>query len=260
MVGSRLTVLGSCGGWPEPGRACSGYVLDHDQTRTVLDLGYGTFPRLLTLLGKAGTESIDAIVITHAHPDHAVDLHALLRLRWFTRRNAPPIPLYAPDDVIQLLAGLEDRHDDSAVAAVFDFHPLPAAPYRIGPLTLESRLLPHYVPNVGVRLTSPGLCVAYTGDTGPDPALADLGRDADLYIVDATDRHQQPGSPSAPAGQFLNLTAAQAGAAAATAGARQLLLSHFWPGNDRAAARTDAARHFPGPVLLAAEGSVINLP
>jgi len=60
----------------------------------------------------------------------------------------------------------------------------------------EARSLPHYTVNVGVRLNGPGLTIAYTGDTGPDPALADLGRDADLFIVDATDRHpaaQRPG-------------------------------------------------------------------
>jgi ribonuclease BN (tRNA processing enzyme) len=105
------------------------------------------------------------------------------------------------------------------------------------------------VPNAGVRLSAPGLVVAYTGDTGPDPALADLGRDADLFIVDATDR------PEA----HLNLTARQAGEAATAAGAHRLMLTHFWPGNDRDRARADAAEAFPGEILVADEDAVIDL-
>jgi len=47
----------------------------------------------------------------------------------------------------------------------------------------------------------PGFTVAYTGDTGPDPALANLGRDADLYVVEATSRNQQPGTPPSSTAQ-----------------------------------------------------------
>ena len=78
---ARLVVLGSCGGWPEPGRACSGFVLEYAGARIVLDLGYGTLPRLLALLGSSAADGVDAVIVTHAHPDHMVDLHGLLRAR-----------------------------------------------------------------------------------------------------------------------------------------------------------------------------------
>jgi ribonuclease BN (tRNA processing enzyme) len=211
------------------------------------------------LLGSSAGDGIDAIVVTHAHPDHFVDLHGLFRARWFARRGADRIPLCAPAGVPRAIAALEDD-DASAVAAVFNWHPIPSEQYAIGPFLLESRALPHYVPNAGIRLSAPGLTVAYTGDTGPDPALADLGRGADLYIVEATDRHQRPGAAPAPAGPPLNLTAAQADAAAAAAGARRLLLTHFWPDNDRGASQGDAARTFAGSIVLAEEGLRITLP
>jgi ribonuclease BN (tRNA processing enzyme) len=115
------------------------------------------------------------------------------------------------------------------------------------------------VSNAGVRLSTPTLTVAYTGDTGPDPALAELGRDADLYIVDATDRRQQAGdSPAAP-GPPMNLTAREAGEAAAAAAAKRLMLTHFWPGNDRDRSREAAAELFSGEVLIADEGAVVPL-
>jgi ribonuclease BN (tRNA processing enzyme) len=254
----QLTVLGSCGAWPEPNRACAGFLLEHAGFRMVLDLGYGTLPRLLAALGSTTADGLDAVIVTHQHPDHMADLHGLLRARWFGRRGAAAIPLFAPAGVVARLVEL-DEGDRTAIRKVFDWNPIPAPPQHAGPFALTSIPVPHYVPSAGVRLSAPGLVVAYTGDTGPDRALAALGRDCDLYIADATTRDQQPGVPAAD-GRDLNLTALQAAEAAAAAGARRLLLTHFWPGNDREASRTVAAAAFGGEVLIADEGLVVPLP
>jgi ribonuclease BN (tRNA processing enzyme) len=255
---SRVVVLGGCGAWPEPGRACSGFLLEHDGYRVALDLGYGTLPRLLALLGSATAVGLDAVIVTHDHPDHDVDLHGLFRARLYDGRHEPRIPLYSPEAVLERVAGLEDS-DRSMPELVFSWRPLPAGAYELGPFRLESWVLPHYVPNAGVRLSTPQLTVAYTGDTGPDSALAELGRDADLYIVDATDRWQQAGIPPGVPGAPMNLTSREAGEAAAAAGADRLMLTHFWPGNDRNRSRAAAAAVFPGEVLIADEGAVIHL-
>jgi ribonuclease BN (tRNA processing enzyme) len=254
----RVTVLGSSGAWPEPGRACSGFLLEHDGFRVALDLGYGTLSRLLALLRSTTAAGLDAVVVTHDHPDHVVDLHGLLRARLYDGQQLPRISLYAPEPVLDRIAGLEDG-ERSLTERVFAWYPLPAAGYDLGPFRLESWSLPHYVPNAGVRLSAPELVVAYTGDTGPDPALAEVGRDADLFIVDATDRHQRASEP-ADAQPAMNLTGRQAGEAATAAGARTLMLTHFWPGNDRDRARAAAAEAFSGEILIADEGAVIDLP
>ena len=180
---STLVVLGGCGAWPEPGRACSGFLLEHEGFRVVLDLGYGTLPRLLAQLGSVSAEGLDAAVVTHDHPDHLVDLHGLFRARWFAAR--------------------------------------------------------------GVRLSAMGLVVAYTGDTGRDPALTQLGRDADVYIVDATDRDQQTGAAKRTVERAFDLTAREAGGAARAAGAKRLMLTDFWPGNDRELPASRPPRSFP---------------
>jgi ribonuclease BN (tRNA processing enzyme) len=89
--------------------------------------------------------------------------------------------------------------------------------------------------------------------------LAELGRDAELFIVDATDRYQHAGHP--PRGQpAMNLTAREAGEAATAAGADKLMLTHFWPGNDRNRSRAAAAEAFAGEILIADEGAVVDLP
>jgi ribonuclease BN (tRNA processing enzyme) len=256
---SRLVVLGSCGAWPEPRRACAGFLLEHDGYRVALDLGYATLPPLLSALNSVVAEGLHAVVVTHDHPDHVVDLHGLMRARLYTHPQRPRIALYAPEAVLERIASLEDG-DRSLTERVFAWRPLPADAYDVGPFRLESWALPHYVPNAGVRLSTAGLTVAYTGDTGPDPALAEVGRDADLYIVDSTDHHQQGGSPQPPGERSMNLTAREAGDAARAARARRLLLTHFWPGNDRDRSREEAAEVFAGEVLIANEGEAIRLP
>jgi ribonuclease BN (tRNA processing enzyme) len=212
--------------------------------RVVLDMGYGTAGRLFSLVDVP-----DAVVITHAHPDHAVDLHALFRSLRYGAAPGPDcgrVPVYAPAGVSQLMAAL-DPPDAGDIAAYLDFRPLPAAPCQVGPFRMTSFPLPHYVPDVGVRLEAPGFCVAYTGDTGPSPDLAVLARDADLFIADCTDRPP------------LNLGPRDAAAAAASGGARRLLLTHFWAGADRAACRRAAAEVFGGEILVAEEGLEIPL-
>ena len=155
--------------------------------------------------------------------------------------------MYCPPGVVDRLGGLEP---DVRFDAVFDIHDLPGS-YRVGPFELSGLLLPHHVPNAGIRLETDGLVLAYTGDCGPNPRLAELGRDADLFIVEATDR---PGhSPHL-------MTSADAGRWAARAGARRLMLTHFWPGNDRARAVSAARVHFDGEILTAGEDLVVPLP
>src|SRR5262245_17826396 len=156
-----LTVLGSCGGFPEPGRACSGFAVDWDGFRLVIDLGYATLPRLLALWPDS---VIDAVVVTHEHPDHCIDLHGLFRMRHYGAPVRSRLPLYCPPGVLDRLAGLEPDVD---LNAVFDQYPLPGS-HVVGPFELRAVPLPHFVPNAGIRLEGDGLALAYTGDTGPD--------------------------------------------------------------------------------------------
>ncbi|HEY7278587.1 MAG TPA: MBL fold metallo-hydrolase [Trebonia sp.] len=243
----QVTVLGSCGAFPEPGRACSGFAVDWDGFRLVLDLGYATLPRLLAHWPDG---ALDAVAITHEHPDHCIDLHGLFRMRFYGTPARPRLPLYCPPGVLDRLAGLEPDVD---LTAVFDPHPLPGS-YRAGPFELTGVPLPHFVPNAGIRLQAGGIALAYTGDTGPDPALAELGRDADLFIVEATDRD---GETQRPVRNLM--TSAEAGRLARQAGARRLMVTHFWPGNDRAAATAAASAEFGRDVLTAEEGRTVAL-
>jgi ribonuclease BN (tRNA processing enzyme) len=239
-----LTVLGSCGAWPEPGRACAGFLLEYDGYKVVLDLGYAALPQLLK---HCPDGAVDAVIVTHQHPDHCVDVSALARVRYYQAPDASPIPLYCPPGVVDVLRALEPRPDP---ATVFDVQDL--APAQVGPFELDTVLLPHYVTNLGIKLTAPGLSVAYTGDSGPSPLLPTLAEGTDLFISDATLQ-----GPSPTTGPRYVMTATEA--ATGAAGAQTLLLTHFWPGSDRSASMTEAEKVFVGEVIAAAEGLVLML-
>ncbi|HYQ67450.1 MBL fold metallo-hydrolase [Actinophytocola sp.] len=240
----RITVLGSCAAWPEPGRACAGFLVEHAGFRVVLDLGFGTLPRLLALCPNG---AVDAVVITHAHSDHCVDLNGLLRVRHYGELSFDRIPLLCAPGVASLVDGLEPS---PRLTELFDVVELPGT-HKVGPFEVLGLALPHHVPNVGVRLTTTRhRTMAYTGDTGPSPALAELGRRADLYIMDAT----LQGEPE----EHL-LSAEAAGHWAREADARRLMLTHFWPGNDRGVSLRQAATTYAGEILAAEEGLVVEL-
>ncbi|WP_370946570.1 MBL fold metallo-hydrolase [Amycolatopsis sp. cg5] len=244
---AELTVLGSCGAWPEANRACAGFLLEHDGYRVVLDLGYGTLPRLLERLPAA---NLDAVIVTHAHPDHCVDVSALARVRQYTAADSPKLPLHCAPGVLEVLEALEPRPHPSTI---FEFHGLDGT-RDLGPFRLETFELPHYVPNFGVRLSAPGLTVAYTGDSGPSPVLAGLGAGADLFVMDATLQ-----GPSPESGPRYVMTATEAAHWATRAGAKRLLLTHFWPGSDRSVSVREASAAFDGEIIAAEEGLTLKL-
>src|SRR5690348_5881133 len=101
----RLTVLGACGAWPSAGQACSAYLLEHDGFTLLLDIGYATVPRLLA---RVPAERVDAVFVSHGHPDHCADLNPLLRARCLRDPDLPPpLPVYAPPGALNAVLALD---------------------------------------------------------------------------------------------------------------------------------------------------------
>src|SRR5439155_5487013 len=97
----ELLVLGACGSWPAPGRATSGYLLTHDGFNLWIDLGTGTLARLQEHITHV---AVDAALISHAHPDHCVDLYMLFYARSFHPGALPPLPLFMPPGAFDRIA------------------------------------------------------------------------------------------------------------------------------------------------------------
>jgi len=245
----RLTVLGGCGAWPEAGQACSGFLVEQDGFRLVVDLGYATVPRLL---GWIPADRVDAVFISHGHPDHCADLNPLLRARALSADKAPPLPVYALPGALDAVLALDRPGMLAGAVRVLEISP--GTGLDIGPFRAETRLLPHWVPNAGLRLVGGGRVLAYTGDSGPASAVVELARDADLLIAEATYPDRVP-----PASMTFLSSARDAGRQAADAGAGRLMLTHLWPGTDRTRALAAASEDYGGDIDIAAADLVLEL-
>jgi ribonuclease BN (tRNA processing enzyme) len=245
----RITVLGGCGAWPAAGQACSGYLVEHDGYHLLIDPGYATLPRLLEHLDAA---DIDAVLVTHGHPDHCADLNPLLRARVLSDHPPAPLPAYALPGALDAVLALDARM--LARRGGVDVRDVSAGePFAVGPFSVDARMLPHFVPNAGFRLSADGTVLAYTGDNGPDPGVVELADNADVLIAEATyvDQVSDPTDVG-----FLS-SARDAGIAAASAGSARLVLTHLWPGTDAGASRAAAGAVFAGPIDVARPGLTI---
>ncbi|NUT35765.1 MAG: MBL fold metallo-hydrolase [Hamadaea sp.] len=245
----RLTVLGGCGAWPEPGSACSGFLVEHDGFRLLLDAGYATFPQLITHIAA---DQVDAVYITHGHPDHCADLNPLLRARALTDSPAAPLPVYAPAGALDAVLALDRPGllDDAVSVQTFT----PGDDLAIGPFQARTRLLPHWIPNAGVRLSADDRVLAYTGDSGPGDAVVDLARGADLLVAEATYPEKVPEDAAGMLSSALDV-----GRQATEAGVRGVLLTHLHPGTDPYAARAAARTGFTGGIGVATPGLAFEL-
>ena len=201
-------------------------------------------PRLFEFLAP---DQVDAVFISHGHPDHCADLNPLLRARALRDDPAPPLPVYAPPGALDAVLAL-DR--PGMLAAAYTLHEFtPGSSLDIGPFAAATRLLPHWMPNAGVRLAAGGSVIAYTGDTGPTAEIVDMARGADLLVAEATYVDRVP----ADSERYMS-SARQAGQYAAQAGAGQLMLTHLQPGTDHEAARAAASASYGGAVSVAVAG------
>ncbi|MGA7924069.1 MAG: MBL fold metallo-hydrolase [Thermoplasmata archaeon] len=248
----KLTVLGSSGAWPAAGRACSCYLLESAGERLVLDLGFGSLPRLLE---QCPASDVRAVFVTHAHADHCVDLFGLFRARTMPQPRFPPLPVYALPEVMDRVGSLDGPKGPHRLKQECEFHPISAdQSVDLEPFRIRIVELPHFVPNLGFRVEADDVVIAYTGDTGPSPKITELAHGADLFVCEAT--HQQ--APPEGQDRFL-LTATEAGRYAREAGVTQLMLTHFWPGDDREVSRSLAAREFAGKITIAEESLSLTL-
>ncbi|WP_329115452.1 MBL fold metallo-hydrolase [Streptomyces sp. NBC_01465] len=245
-----LTVLGTASPHPAPGRPCSGYLLSGGGARVWVDAGPGTFAELQWYADPA---RLDAIWISHLHADHCADLlSAVYGLAYGGLTPPAPVPVYAPPGCAQRLAAFFGRPDPGFLAGILDFRDLhDGHEAKIGGLRLISRAVTHDTEAYALRAEYEGAVLAYSGDSGPCAALAELAHRADLLLCEADiDRH--PGEEPQ-----VHLTPEDAGALARTAAVGRLVVTHVGPTLTREAATERARRSFGGPTVTAREGDIL---
>ena len=234
---------------PTAERGCSGYLVEHDGYRLLVDPGYAT---VLELQKHLPATEVDAVIVSHAHADHYADLNPLLRMRHLSNDRPPALPVYAPRGAVDAVLAMDTDMllDDFVLNEVTAGDEL-----VVGPFDVATRSLSHFVSNIGIRLSAGAAVLAYTGDGGADPGVVDLASGAALLLAEAT---YVDDVPEGFRGLLAN--ARQAGEHAARAAVAQLVLTHLWPDSDRDAARQAARETYAGPVAVAVPGLRIELP
>jgi len=235
-VALSVTVLGCDGSYPGPGGAGSGYLLRGGGATVWLDCGPGTLAALQT---HVGLHDVDAVVVSHEHPDHRNDLEGFhVACAYIVGREG--IPVWAP-------AGVREHGYHTGPPTLLFSDLVDRASFTVKGMAFFASRTDHGPETLAVRVESGGRSLGYTADTGPGWTPARLGPPLDLLLSEAT-------YPVDQEGHSQHLSGRQAGELARAAGARRLLLTHLWPTADRAAVLAEAEAAFGEAVALAEPG------
>lgn len=246
-----MTLVGWSGSFPGPESPASCYLLEHDGSRILLDLGNGSLGHLQRY---TDIYDIDAVLLSHLHVDHCIDLCSYYVARKYHPDGAHKrIPVFGPSGTADRMAaayGLTSRpgmHDE------FNFIRHQADRTEIGPFTVETIRVAHPVETYAIKVTAGGRSVVYSGDTGPTEALVELATGADLALFEASfvERADNPTD--------LHLTGGQAADHAKRAGVDRLVLTHLVAWNDPERVRAEAADVYDGDLLMAGNGLQIEV-
>ncbi len=254
----KLTIVGCSGSYPGPESSASCYLLEQEHTsdgetrtwRILLDLGNGALGQLHRY---ADPLDIDAVLVSHLHADHCLDLCGYYVMRKYHPTGPQPrIPVWGPDGTADRMARAYDLPTDPGMHEEFDFR-VWGAPIEIGPFTIEARQVVHPVTAYSLRVTAGGRTVVYSGDTGPCEALDEVATGAHLLLAEAS---FETGGDNPP---DLHMTGADCGRTAARAGVGRLVLTHVPPWHDPAVAEAEARGEWSGPVELARAGATYEV-
>ncbi|MCW2843360.1 MAG: beta-lactamase domain protein [Nocardioides sp.] len=255
----RLTIVGCSGSYPGPDSPASCYLLEADHVdeagesrtwRVLLDLGSGA---LGALHRYADPLSVDAVLLSHLHADHCLDLAGFYVMRKY-HPSGPQrrIPVWGPVGTADRMARAYDLPLDPGMANEFDFRTWDGE-VEIGPFTVRPVAVDHPVPAFGLRVSADGSVLAYSGDTGPCVGLDDVAEGVDLLLAEASFRSVDDN----PVG--LHLTGTDCGDVARRRGVKRLLLTHIPPWYDPEVALREAREQYDGPVDLARAGATHQL-
>ncbi len=261
-----LRVLGKSPAWQDAGGACSGYLVVSDGISVLLDCGSGVFGKLRAFIDYA---DVDAVVVSHLHGDHILDLvpyasgltyaprHQPVPVDGWPGTDDPPRPrLIAPPGAratfrkLCAAAGMREEHIEGA----FRLEEYDAGgAVDVGGLKVRFQPVPHFLPTHAVEVTAATGRITYSADSSPSDDLCTFADGTDLLLIEATlPRPEREG----PRG---HLTPEEAGEHGRRAGARRLVLTHISDELDAEWARAEAERGFGAPVEVAREGAVYSV-
>jgi ribonuclease BN (tRNA processing enzyme) len=263
----RLRVLGKSPSWQDAGGACSGYLLEEDGTAVLLDCGNGVFSKLRRYRDYT---HLDAVLISHLHADHFLDLVPYSYALTYAPRQQPvpvdrwpgtPDPacprLIAPPharDVFRRVTGAWGSEDLIENAFSLEEYDESSSP-EVGPFRFSFCKVPHFQETFAIRVQSSngGGRLVFGADSRPTEDLVSFAKDADLLLIEATlPRPEREGERG-------HLTPREAGEHGRDSGVGRVVLTHISDELDHLWAKREASAVFDGPVDVAREGAVYSL-
>lgn len=261
----QIIVLGKSPSWQDADGACSGYLIQEDDFALLLDCGNGVFSKLRNVCDYV---DVDAVVITHLHADHFLDLVPFSYALTYAPRQQPvPVAgwpgtdkparpeLWAPvgaTESFRHIVGCWGNED--LIDRAFELHEYDAPDeLKVGPFRIRFCEMPHYMPAYAVDLAVNGSRFTFSSDCAPNDDLVSFAHATDMLLIEATlPRPERTGERG-------HLTAEEAGEHGRRAGARRLVLTHYSDELDATLAKSQAREAFGGPVELAREGAVYDV-
>jgi ribonuclease BN (tRNA processing enzyme) len=246
-------VLGKSPAWQDAGGACSGYLVESGESSLLLDCGCGVLAKLREVRDYA---SLGAVVLSHLHADHILDLIPFASALTFSPRGAAGTlgrpELHVPPGgraqltALSTAAGMQPDHVEAAFALrEYD----PAETVETGAFAVRFQPVPHYIASHAIEVSDGTSRLTFGGDCGPNELVCEFARDTELLLLEATLNEPDTGDPRG------HLTAREAGEHGRRAGARRLVITHISDELDGERARAAAAEGFGGDVELAVAGA-----
>ena len=259
-------MLGKSPSWQDAGGACSGYLVQSDDVNVLLDCGNGVFSKLRMHLDYV---DLDAVVLSHLHADHWLDLvpysYALtyapkqqpVPVHTWSGTDAPARPrLIAPPGATRVFRqvvgawGNDDLIENAFLLNEYE----PGEAVEVGEIKASFHPVPHFIDTFAVNISDRGGAkVTYSADTRPGEEIVEIARDADLLLIEATlPRPERTGVRG-------HLTPEEAGEHGKAAGAKRVVITHISDELGDEWARQEAEKGFGGPVAVAAEGATYEI-
>jgi ribonuclease BN (tRNA processing enzyme) len=250
----KLVVLGSGSSVPDGRRNMSGYWVEANDRRILLDCGPGVVPALPRYVDS--WTDVSHVLVSHMHIDHVIELPALL----FALAHAPieredPLLVIGPKGTSRMLEAMQDALQYGFLDPGFAVHVTDLAPGQAHQLDkgieLKVASAEHTHESLAMRLQIDGLCVGYTGDSGFSGALVDFFSGCDVLISDCSMAEGQHRAGHMSVDQVCTL--------ARQAGVARLVATHLFPETDPDLVRRYLAQNFAGPSHVAHDGLTIEL-
>lgn len=248
MTDLQITVLGSSGSYAAPDNPCTGFLVRSTEATVVFDFGPGT---LGPLQAACPLEELTAVVLSHCHPDHWLELPVLRNVfMWFQPRIG--VPVHGTRRTREMDAAVTVEVDGTEDPLVWNTIDATSA-LRIGDQRWTFDRTDHPVETLAARVAVGDRSLLFTSDTGPGWSMAPFGNGVDLAFCDASHLSSYEGLG------IPHLSARQAAEQATEADVARLVLTHLIPGSDPEAHRAEAATAYRGPVDVARPGHVFEI-